>query len=85
MTIKAVWLFLVKFIPISLIYPSAFGRYYLISWSETGEIGRKIKVNFFLSEIAKDKLNPAQSEFIKRWENIQMNKKTDDQGNNNNK
>ena len=28
------------------------------------------KIDFFVSEEAKDKLNPAQSEFIKRWENI---------------
>ena len=28
------------------------------------------KVEYFISREAKDKLNPAQSEFIKRWENI---------------
>ena len=33
------------------------------------------KIGFFSSSEAKDKLNPAQSEFIKRWENI--SKKTD--------
>ena len=33
------------------------------------------KIDFFISEIAKDKLNPAQSEFIKRWENIINNAK----------
>ena len=32
------------------------------------------KIDFFISEIARDKLNPAQSEFIKRWELILKNR-----------
>jgi len=50
----------------SMEYPKNSGKY-----CEFPEVD---KINFFLSDIAKDKLNPAQSEFIKRWENIQKNK-----------
>jgi predicted NUDIX family NTP pyrophosphohydrolase len=32
------------------------------------------KIDFFISETARDKLNPAQSEFIKRWELILKNR-----------
>lgn len=32
------------------------------------------KIEFFVSSEAKNKLNPAQAEFIKRWENIANNK-----------
>ena len=32
------------------------------------------KVEYFISQEAKDKLNPAQSDFIKRWETILKNK-----------
>lgn len=48
-------------------YPKNSGN--IVEFPEVDRIG------FFISEEAKDKLNPAQSEFIKRWENISEKKK----------
>lgn len=47
-------------------YPKNSGN--IVEFPEVDRIG------FFISEEAKDKLNPAQSEFIKRWENISEKK-----------
>ena len=49
MIIEAVTLSLEHFITISLIYPSASGRFYLISWAKIGQIEQKLR---FLSKMA---------------------------------